>query len=135
MKRPLKVALVSPYDFAYPGGVNSHVQNLSTNLEKHGVSTTIIAPASAGYDNSIPNLVRMGSSIAVPTGGSVARISFSVWLAKHIRNFIKKEAYDVVHVHEPFAGALTLSVLSKRLDNGPIRICLLYTSPSQRDRG
>ena len=122
MKRPLKVALVSPYDVAYPGGVNSHVQNLSTNLEKNGVSTTIIAPASAGYDNSIPNLVRMGSSIAVPTGGSVARISFSVWLAKHIRNFIKKEAYDVVHVHEPFAGALTLSVLSNGLDNGPIRI-------------
>ncbi len=122
MKRPLKVALVSPYDVAFPGGVSAHIQNLSTNLEKKGVVTSIIAPASAGYDNSIPNLIQMGSSIAVPTGGSVARISFSVWLAKHIRNLIKEETYDVVHVHEPFAGALTLSVLSKSLDNGPIKI-------------
>ena len=122
MKRPLKVALVSPYDVAFPGGVSAHIQNLSTNLQKRGVVTSIIAPASSGYDNSIPNLIQMGSSVAVPTGGSVARISFSVWMAKQIRNLIKEEKYDVVHVHEPFAGALTLSVLSKSLDNGPIKI-------------
>jgi len=122
MKRPLRVALVCPYDVAFPGGVSAHIQNLSSNLEKSGVLTTIIAPASAGYDNSIPNLIQMGSSVTVPTGGSLARISFSVWLAKHLRNLIKQQTYDVVHLHEPFAGALTLSVLSKSLENGPIKI-------------
>ena len=122
MKRPLKVALVCPYDVAFPGGVSAHVQNLSANLENNGVVTSIIAPASAGYDNSIPNLIQMGSSVTIPTGGSLARISFSVWLAEHLRNLIRQGRYDVVHLHEPFAGALTLSILSKSLENGPIKI-------------
>ena len=122
MKRPLKVALVCPYDVAFPGGVSAHVQNLSANLENNGVVTSIIAPASAGYDNSIPNLIQMGSSVTIPTGGSLARISFSVWLAEHLRNLIRQGRYDVVHLHEPFAGALTLSILSKNLENGPIKI-------------
>ena len=122
MKRPLKVALVCPYDVAFPGGVSAHIQNLSANLEKNGVDTSIIAPASPGYDDSIPNLIKMGSSITVPTGGSLARISLSVWLAQHVRNLVKQGEYDVVHLHEPFAGALTLSLLSKSLENGPITI-------------
>ena len=122
MKRPLKVALVCPYDVAFPGGVSAHIQNLSANLEENGVDTSIIAPASPGYDDSIPNLIKMGSSITVPTGGSLARISLSVWLAQHVRNLVKQGEYDVVHLHEPFAGALTLSLLSNSLENGPIKI-------------
>ena len=30
--RPLRIALVSPYDFAYPGGVTSHISGLSDEL-------------------------------------------------------------------------------------------------------
>lgn len=119
MNQPLKVALVSPYDFASPGGVTSHIQNLCANLEQRGVFTRVFAPVSTSSHNLIPNLIPMGTPVPVPTGGSVARISLSVWLAGRLRKSIETENFDIVHVHEPFAGALTLGVLSKRLRNNP----------------
>tara|TARA_B100001765_G_scaffold204048_1_gene159267 strand:- start:90 stop:1244 length:1155 start_codon:yes stop_codon:yes gene_type:complete len=127
MNQPLKVALVSPYDFASPGGVTSHIQNLSVNLEQRGVFTKVFAPVSGSSHNSIPNLIPMGAPISVPTGGSVARISLSVWLAGRLRKSIETENFDIVHVHEPFAGALTLAVLSKRLQNNPLMVATFHS--------
>ena len=127
MNQPLKVALVSPYDFASPGGVTSHIQNLSVNLEQRGVFTKVFAPVSGSSHNSIPNLIPMGAPISVPTGGSVARISLSVWLAGRLRKSIETENFDIVHIHEPFAGALTLAVLSKRLQNNPLMVATFHS--------
>ena len=127
MNQPLKVALVSPYDFASPGGVTSHIQNLSVNLEQRGVFTKVFAPVSGSSHNSIPNLIPMGGPVSVPTGGSVARISLSVWLAGRLRKSIETENFDIVHVHEPFAGALTLAVLSKRLQNNPLMVATFHS--------
>jgi len=127
MNQPLKVALVSPYDFASPGGVTTHIQNLSVNLEQKGVFTRIFAPVSASPHNSIPNLTPMGTPVPVPIGGSVARISLSVWLADRLRKSIETENFDIVHVHEPFAGALTLGVLSKRLRNKPVIVATFHS--------
>ena len=127
MNQPLKVALVSPYDFASPGGVTSHIQNLSVNLEQRGVFTKVFAPVSGSSHNSIPNLIPMGAPVSVPTGGSVARISLSVWLAGRLRKSIETENFDIVHVHEPFAGALTLAVLSKRLQNNPLMVATFHS--------
>ena len=127
MNQPLKVALVSPYDFASPGGVTAHIQNLSVNLEQKGVFTRVFAPVSANSHNSIPNLIPMGTPVPVPTGGSVARISLSVWLAGRLRKSIETENFDIVHIHEPFAGALTLGILSKRLRNNPVIVATFHS--------
>ena len=127
MNQPLKVALVSPYDFASPGGVTAHIQNLSVNLEQRGVFTRVFAPVSAMSHNSIPNLIPMGAPVSIPIGGSVARISLSVWLAGRLRKSIETENFDIVHVHEPFAGALTLAVLAKQLQNNPLMVATFHS--------
>ena len=127
MNQPLKVALVSPYDFASPGGVTTHIQNLSVNLEQRGVFTRVFAPVSAMSHNSISNLIPMGVPVSIPIGGSVARISLSVWLAGRLRKSIETENFDIVHVHEPFAGALTLAVLAKQLQNNPLMVATFHS--------
>ena len=75
----MKVAMVSPYDYTWPGGVTTHVSQLSKELSSIGHEVHILAPHSildeSKRDN--PNFVPLGRSIPVPSGGSIARLSFS----------------------------------------------------------
>ncbi len=41
----MKVALVSPYDWLTPGGVNQHVDQLAKQLVMRGHEARILAPA------------------------------------------------------------------------------------------
>jgi len=101
--RRVKIALMSPYDFAYPGGVTSHVSHLAEEFARLGHAVTVIAPVSQAVDPPAgAKLIQVGRPIPVPTNGSVARISGSVWHEPRIRGLMKREEFDVVHVHEPF---------------------------------
>ena len=42
----MKLALVSPYDFAYPGGVTEHVASLAEQFIANGHEVHIVAPSS-----------------------------------------------------------------------------------------
>jgi phosphatidylinositol alpha-mannosyltransferase len=94
---------MSPYDYAYPGGVTSHVARLAEEFTRLGHAVTVLAPASQKLEPQ-PGIkfIQIGRPIPVPTNGSVARISGSIWLEPRIRGALKGEPFDVVHVHEPF---------------------------------
>ena len=108
----MKIALVSPYDFAYPGGVTSHISHLSRELTRAGHHVKILAPSSAPADDLLPDeVIRLGRPVPVPSGGSIARISVSLWLIPKLRELLQREQFDVVHLHEPLAPFLPLSAL------------------------
>ncbi len=108
----MKVGLVSPYDFASPGGVRDHVQYLARELGKMGHETRIFAPSSRrDFDSNGADFYRIGSPIAIPVNDSVARISLSFHLANRVAAIVESEAFDVLHFHEPLMPALPLSML------------------------
>ena len=107
----MKIGLVSPYDFAYHGGVVAHISQLSRQLERMGHVVKVLAPVKSPYTIDQDNLIPVGRPIPVPSGGSIARISLSVWRERRVKAILKEEAFDVIHLHEPLAPVLPLTVL------------------------
>lgn len=108
----MKIALVSPYDFTWPGGVTAHISELSHQLIGMGHQVKILAPYSpARTDGLDQNFVPLGRSVPIPSGGSVARIALSPSLYRQVRNLLEREKFDVIHLHEPMAPYLPLAVL------------------------
>jgi phosphatidyl-myo-inositol alpha-mannosyltransferase len=108
----MKVGLVSPYDFASPGGVTDHVKYLAGQLRQQGQEVRIFAPSSrADIDFDTPEFYRIGTPIAVPANDSVARITLSFHLANRVAAIIEQERFDVLHFHEPLMPALPLTML------------------------
>ena len=118
----MKIAMVSPYDFAWPGGVNAHVSQLSGELRQRGHHVRVIAPYSSprtrdGADGLGPadgaqrDFIPMGRSVPLSAGGSKARVTLSWWLYPRVRQLMARERFDVVHLHEPLAPLLPLMVL------------------------
>lgn len=108
----MRIAFVSAFDFAVPSGVNNHIQELSYQFEAWGHSTNIIAPCSDSQRVLADNFVPMGKPVPIPSNGSIARISFSIWLRPRIRKLLQDHAFDIVHLHEPFSGFVPLNTIS-----------------------
>lgn len=108
----MRIALVSPYDHSFHGGVTDHINNLAAQFRGWGHTVRVLAPCSRPQRMDDEDFIHLGRPIPVPSGGSVARVTFSIWLRPRIRELLQREQFDVVHLHEPFAGFLTLNILS-----------------------
>src|SRR2546427_127135 len=108
----MRVGLVSPYDFASPGGVNDHVRTAASRLRGLGHETPIFAPpsrADVGFEKA--RFYRIGTPIAIPVNDSVARITLSFHLANQVAAIVADERFDVLHFHEPLMPALPMTML------------------------
>lgn len=106
----MKVGLVSPYDWAHPGGVSEHIRHLARQLRALGHEVRVLAPASK-RDIDEPDFYRIGGVVPVRVNDSVARITLSFNLSRRVQEILAAERFDVLHVHEPFMPALPLTVL------------------------
>jgi phosphatidylinositol alpha-mannosyltransferase len=107
----MKIALVSPYDFSYPGGVVRHVASLESYFTRMGHTVKIIAPASKPVTEYGDRFIAIGKPRPVPTSGSIARITISFTLNDKVKDVLEKEKFDIVHLHEPLAPTLCTTVL------------------------
>ena len=105
----MKIGLVCPYDFTWPGGVLAHVSQLSRQFTFLGHEVKILAPYTPGREQAGEgDYIPIGRSVPVPYGGSLARISLSVGSYKQVRQVLDRERFDIVHTHEPLAPVLPL---------------------------
>ena len=107
----MKIALVSPYDFSYPGGVGRHIASLEYHFTRMGHEVKIIAPASSPVTGYEERFIAIGKPRPIPTSGSIARITISLTLANKVREVLEAEKFDIVHLHEPLAPTLCTTVL------------------------
>ena len=108
----MKIALVSPYDFTWPGGVIAHISQLAHQFVQMGHHVEVLAPHSPARETeSTLNFVPLGRSVPIPSGGSIARLSLSLWLHRKTQKVLAEENFDVIHLHEPLMPVLPLTVL------------------------
>ena len=82
----------------------SHVADLGNELARRGHNVTILAPCTQDRPSCALNdleLISFGRSFSVPTQGSIAHVSFSIWRTRRLKALLQAERFDIVHVHEP----------------------------------
>ena len=121
----MKIALVSPYDFAYPGGVTLHISYLERYFTRMGHEVKVIAPASKAVSDFGDRFIPIGRPRPIPTSGSIARVTISLWLASRIKAVLSQEKFDVIHFHEPLMPMLctTMLRLSQTANIGTFHAC------------
>jgi phosphatidylinositol alpha-mannosyltransferase len=115
----LRIAIVSPYSWTVPSGVNTHIASLVGQLEKRGHEVWTIAPAGTPFHRAkdLPhNFIVAGTTIPVPSNGSIAHASAWPFMIQKMGRIYAAHDFDLVHVHEPnspavgAAGALAAKV-------------------------
>jgi phosphatidyl-myo-inositol alpha-mannosyltransferase len=113
----VRVALVSPYSYTYPGGVGRHVEALAQELTESGHEVRLLAPydpddrlARVSHRGARPQprplpdyVIPLGRTIGVPMNGAVSNLAAFPESAATIGRELRHGGYDVVHVHEPNA--------------------------------
>src|SRR5215213_4224941 len=113
---PVRVALVSPYSYTYPGGVGRHVEALAEELTALGHEVRLLAPydpddrlarvlhrGAAPQRRPLPDhVIPLGRSFGLPMNGAVTNLTGPLG---HTIGTLGRELrsgnYDLVHVHEP----------------------------------
>ena len=95
----MKIALVSPYDFAHPGGVISHISSLERYFTRMGHEVKVIAPASREIPDFGDRFIPIGRPYPIPSSDSVIRVSISLRLGPRIKEVLARESFDIIHLH------------------------------------
>jgi phosphatidylinositol alpha-mannosyltransferase len=113
----VRVGLVSPYSYTYPGGVGRHVEALSLELIEQGHEVRLLAPydpddrlARAMHRGARPErrpvpdyLIPLGRTVGLPANGAVSNLSIFPEAVGRLGRELRHGGYDVLHVHEPNA--------------------------------
>lgn len=105
----MRVGLVSPYSLSRPGGVQGQVIGLSRALRQAGHDVRVIGPCDGPPPE--PGIIPVGNSVPVEANGSIASLAPDPAAALRTIRALWDEAFDVVHLHEPFAPGPTWTAL------------------------
>jgi phosphatidyl-myo-inositol alpha-mannosyltransferase len=119
--RGVRVALVSPYSWTYPGGVTRHIEALAGQLIAQGHDARILTPVDRdtrlvrwlhGGARPAPrplpdHVVPLGGTAGLPANGAVSNLALTPSSVARLRHELRAGGYDVVHVHSPEAPAVS----------------------------
>jgi phosphatidylinositol alpha-mannosyltransferase len=113
----MRIALISPYSWTFPGGVTSHIQALAEQYLAEGHDVRVLAPydppdlpAAVMHRGARPQaieppdyLIPIGRTIGFRANGAVSNLSISPAAIAGIGHELTSGKYDVAHIHEPVA--------------------------------
>ena len=104
-----RIALVCPYAWTTPGGVQTHVAGLAAHLRSRAAEVDVLAPADGAVDE--PGFVPLGRSLGFRWQGTVTRVTLDPRAVTRTAHAVRGRGYDLVHVHEPMLPAAGLTAV------------------------
>ncbi len=113
----MRVAILSPYSWTYPGGVTRHIEALAERFIADGHHVRVLAPydppgrySSVLHRGARPQdveppeyLVSLGRTVSLKANQAVSNVSITPYALATAQHELRTGGYDVVHVHEPLA--------------------------------
>ena len=113
----MRIALVSPYSWTYPGGVTRHIEALARHFSAEGHHVRVLSPVdpvdvlstamhrgATPQDLELPEyVIPLGRTVGIKANGAVSNLSISPAAVAALRRELRTGDYDVVHIHEPIA--------------------------------
>jgi phosphatidyl-myo-inositol alpha-mannosyltransferase len=111
----VRIALLSPYSWTYPGGVTRHIEALASELNAAGHQARILSPFDPDDDLSRrlhrgarpqarvvgEDFVSLGRTVGISANGAVSNMALTPHAVRALRQELRTGGYDVVHIHEP----------------------------------
>jgi phosphatidylinositol alpha-mannosyltransferase len=121
----MRIALVSPYSWTYPGGVMRHIEALAGQFDRLGHDVRVLAPhdphdrlsarlhrGAWPEERPLPDYVTpLGRTFGLPMNGAMSTLSPTPSAVAALRRELQSGGYDVVHIHEPVAPVVAYSAL------------------------
>jgi phosphatidyl-myo-inositol alpha-mannosyltransferase len=119
----VRVGLVSPYSYTYPGGVLAHVEALADELRERGHEVRVLAPVDP--DDRLTRVLHRGArptqrelpdpdkfvaldrTVAVGANGAISNLAYGPSTLVSLGRELRSGWYDVMHVHEPNAALVS----------------------------
>jgi phosphatidylinositol alpha-mannosyltransferase len=121
----VKVGIVVPYSWSFWGGVQEHADHQARALRRLGHDARIVMghdppgrltwllhPKQGRHTRPPEYVIPVGRSVIVPANASLPNIILSPQSMVRMRRIWEREAFDVVHVHEPLAPILSAFALA-----------------------
>jgi phosphatidylinositol alpha-mannosyltransferase len=122
---PMKVGIVVPYSWSFWGGVVEHAELQAEALralghdvktimgnDPPGQFTRILHPRHGRHGEPPPDVIPIGRSVIVPANGSLPNIILSPRSVLRVRDVLRRERFDVVHLHEPMTPTPCIATLA-----------------------
>ena len=120
----MKIGIIVPFSWSYWGGVVEHSENQARALRARGHEVKIVMghdppgaltrflhPRSGRHGHLPPDVIPVGRSVVVPANGSLPNIVLSPRSIGRIREVLRDEQFDVVHLHEPLTPTICVATL------------------------
>ena len=128
--KKIRIGMVCPYGWDTPGGVQTHIRDLTQHLIDEGHYVSVLAPIS---DDSISHedyVVNAGKPISIPVNGSVARVIFGPIASSRAKQWVASGDFDLLHLHEPAIPSLSLLACSAA--EGPLVGTFHVSTPKKK---
>ena len=121
----MKVGIVVPYSWSFWGAVVEHAELQSAALRDLGCEvktimgndppgqfTRILHPRHGRHGDPPGDVIPIGRSVIVPANGSLPNIILSPRAVFRMRDVLRRERFDVLHLHEPMTPVPCVAALA-----------------------